>query len=81
MRQHLTPGEIVIERFAAAGILTRQLGKLVGRHHSRIVRLTKPRPAGTGGTVPSMLQRQLLDVAKQKGVKLTADELINGGLA
>jgi hypothetical protein len=79
--RYLTPGEIVVERFAAAGFSARQLAEMVGRDHSRIVRLTKPREdGGTGGTVPSSLQRELLAVARQRGVRLTADELINGGL-
>jgi hypothetical protein len=78
-RKKLSPGELVVERFAAAGISARKLGELVGRDHSRIVRLTKPRPEGTGGQVPSGLQRILLELAPQHGVELTAEELITGG--
>ena len=78
-RKKLTPGEIVIERFAAVGISARRLGELVGRDHSRIVRLTKPKPEGTGGQVPAGLQRVLLELAPQHGVALTAEELITGG--
>lgn len=78
-RQRQTPGEIVIERFEAAGISARKLGKLLGRDHSRIVRLTKPKPEGTGGQVPPALQRALLELAPQHGVRLTAEELITGG--
>lgn len=75
----MTPGEIVTSRFAAAGITMRRLAELVGRHHSRIVRLTKPAPEGTGGQIPPALQRALLEVAPKHGVQLTADELISGG--
>ncbi len=78
-RKQRTPGEIVIERFEAAGISARKLGKLLGRDHSRIVRLTKPRPEGTGGQVPAALQRKLLELAPQHGVLLSAEELITGG--
>lgn len=73
-----TPGEIVIERFADAGISARELGRLLGRDHSRIVRLTKPKPGGTGGQVPRALQRPLLELAPEYGVVLTAEELIRG---
>lgn len=77
----LTPGEIVIQRFAEAGISARQLGELVDRDHSRIVRLTKPKPEGTGGQIPPALQRKLLELAPKHNVRLTADELISGGVA
>lgn len=79
--QYLSPGEVVILRFTEAGISARQLGELVGRDHSRIVRLTKPKPEGTGGQIPPALQRRLLELARERGVMLTADELINGAVA
>ena len=74
----MTPGEIVLTRFAKKGISARQLAELVGRDHSRIVRLTKPKPEGTGGQIPAALMPKLLKAAKKAGVKLTADELVGG---
>ena len=77
-RRKRTPGELVIERFAAAGISVRRLAELVDRDHSRIVRLTKPPPQGTGGRIPAALLQPLLQVAADHGISLSADDLIRG---
>jgi hypothetical protein len=77
----LSPGELVIARFTAAGYSTRMIASVVGRDHSRIVRLTKPPPEGTGGQIPPAIQRALLAKAPRLGVVLTAEELILGGRA
>lgn len=75
----LTPGELVLARFRRKGFSTRDIGALVGRDHGRIARLAKPKPEGTGGTIPPALHMPLLDAAAQCGVRLHPKELVMGG--
>ncbi len=75
----LTPGELVLHRFRRKGFSTRDIARLVGRDHSRIVRLARPLPEGTGGSIPPKLHLPLLEAAQQCGVKLYPKELVMGG--
>lgn len=75
----LTPGELVLARFNAAGISARMLADLIGRHQSRISRLAKPRPQGTGGDIPTDMQRPLLELAREHQIALTPHEVVYGG--
>ena len=74
-KKRLTPGQVVLTRFAAKRISVRRLGKLVDRDHTSLVRMAQR------GPVSSALQPELLRVAKEHDVELTADELINGAAA
>ncbi|MFN8820549.1 MAG: carph-isopro domain-containing protein [Betaproteobacteria bacterium] len=69
----MTPADKVIEVFG--GI--RAVAKLVGRNPSSIQRWKKPRSErGTGGAVPTACQGRLLAIARERGITLTADDLI-----
>ena len=71
----MTPADIVITRFGGV----RKLARLLGKDPSTIHRWRMAsEKGGLEGRVPSIAQRQLLDLAKVMMVELTADELING---
>lgn len=73
----LTPAELVVKRFG--GI--RPLGRLLGRDPSSISKWI-----ARGGGIPNRASgkdthKQLLDLAKEKKIQLTAHELTFGGRA
>ncbi|CAB4199742.1 hypothetical protein UFOVP1356_6 [uncultured Caudovirales phage] len=71
----MTPADIVISRFEGV----RPLARLLGKDPSTIHRWRQPAAkGGSDGRVPSAAQVRLLSLAKELGVALTADELING---
>lgn len=71
----MTPADIVISRFEGV----RPLARLLGKDPSTIHRWRMPAAkGGLDGRVPSAVQVRLLDLAKERGVALTADELITG---
>jgi transposase-like protein len=74
----MTPADIVISRFQGV----RPLARLLGKDPSTIHRWRKPAAkGGLNGRVPSAAQVRLLELAKERGVALTAEELINGSAA
>ena len=71
----MTPADIVISRFDGV----RPLARLLGKDPSTIHRWRTPAAkGGLDGRVPSAVQVRLLSLAKERGLALTADELING---
>lgn len=71
----MTPADIVISRFEGA----RALARLLGRDPSSVHRWRMPASkGGLDGRVPSALQLPLLELAQQRGIALTAEELISG---
>lgn len=71
----LRPADIVISRFDGV----RPLARLLGKDPSTIHRWRMPAAkGGLDGRVPSQVQVRLLELAKEHGVELTADELISG---
>lgn len=71
----MTPADIVIARFDGV----RPLARLLGKDPSTIHRWKMPASkGGLDGRVPSQVQLRLLELAQERGVALTAAELING---
>ena len=66
-----SPAEIVIRAFGGTGATARALGMA-----DSSVSLWKHR----GGEVPAKRWKQILTVAKVKGIRLTMDHLMNGGV-
>ena len=65
---HMTPVEICIGEFGGV----RKLAKAMGIDPAAVSRWKKR------GTVPSYIQKRLLDVARERGLSISADELIFG---
>lgn len=71
----MTPADIVIAKFEGV----RPLARLLGKDPSTIHRWKMPASkGGLDGRVPSSVQLRLLELARERGIALTADELING---
>jgi hypothetical protein len=70
-----SPADIVIERFGGV----RPLARLLELNHSSVARWPAPKTKrGSGGLVPSQYHRRLLDLARERGIELSASELIFG---
>lgn len=70
-----SPAELVIDRFDGVCALARLLGK----NPSSISRWKKAREeGGTGGLVPSQSQPRLLELAHERGIKLSPAEIMTG---
>jgi len=68
-----TPADKVITLFGGV----RPLARALGRNPSSVVRWRMPRAAGgTGGGIPSAMQGRVLALAKERGLSLTAEDLI-----
>lgn len=68
-----TPAERVIQAFHGV----RATARALGRNPSSISRWRKSREeGGTGGRVPSNIQESVLVLARERGVALTAEDLI-----
>ena len=72
-RAHLTPMDLLVARFGGV----RPLARAIGVHHSLVVRY-RQRP---GGLVPAKHQNKVLEVARDRGIKIKAIELIEGAEA
>lgn len=73
--ENMRPADIVISRFHGV----RPLARLLKKDPSTIHRWKMPaKKGGLDGRVPSQVQVRLLELAKEHGVELTADELISG---
>lgn len=71
----MTPADIVISRFNGA----RELARLLGKDPSTIHRWRMPaEKGGLAGRVPSAAQVKLLGLARERGIDLTAEDLIHG---
>lgn len=74
----MKPADIVISRFEGV----RPLARLLGKNPSTIHRWRMPAAkGGLDGRVPSAVQVRLMELAKERGIPLSADELINGAIA
>ncbi len=68
-----SPAARVITAFGGV----RATARIVERNSSTISRWLKPRQeGGTGGLIPSTLQKAILDHAAAQGMKITAADLI-----
>lgn len=68
-----TPADRCIEAFGGV----RALARALDRNPSSVVRWRKPKDeGGSAGAVPSGLQGQILDIAKERGLALTAEDMI-----
>lgn len=68
-----SPAARVITAFGGV----RATARIIGRNSSTISRWLKPRAeGGTGGLIPSNLQKSILDHAAAQGMKITAVDLI-----
>lgn len=63
-----TPVELVIQQFGGV----RKLARALGRDPAAVSRWQK------SGIIPSSLQRKILELATEKGIALTADDIIFG---
>lgn len=76
-KRHVMPAELLEIRFGGS----RELGRMLGRNET-IIAVWKRR----GGHVPVMgkqgenMHTRIMALAKEKGIRLTADELINGAM-
>lgn len=71
----MSPADIVITRFGGV----RALARLLGKDPSTVTRWRQPKDkGGMDGRVPSAMQPVLLGLAKEKGVQLTATDLVLG---
>ena len=70
------PAKRVVDAFGGAG----NLAKAIGRNVSRVHRWTYPEDrGGTGGAIPggTKMLRNILAAAKQRGIDLSFEDLIN----
>lgn len=72
---YLAPAQYVILLFGGVCATARA----VGRDRSSVSRWMYPTgERGTGGLIPSNLQKHILEVAKARGLNLTADDIVFG---
>jgi len=73
-----TPAQYVIEIFGGA----REIARLLDKDPSTVYKWVKPRSlGGTDGAIPTHEQRLLLGLAVDRGLDLTAEDLILGRAA
>lgn len=78
----LCPADLVIARFGGIRPLARKLNKLYAEkgeplmHHSSVIYWRR-----RNGHLPTERQKDLQELAKRERVKLTSDEILNGGMA
>lgn len=78
----LCPADLVIARFGGIRPLARKLNKLYAEtgeplmHHSSVIYWRR-----RDGHIPTERQKDLQTLAKRLRVKLTSDEILNGGVA
>lgn len=68
MPRHLTPVQLAIELFGGV----RKLARAIGRDSAAVSRWQKY------GTIPTSAQIRVLQVAQEKGIELTAHDVIYG---
>jgi len=73
-KKRLTTVKLVIARFAAADIGIRKLGRLLGGSDFMVAHWQ-----ARSDLVPSKHNTGVLALAKKEGVKLSIEELVNGG--
>ena len=74
-KYYLTPAEYVIFVFQG----TRALGRAIGRRHQSIALWYDPKnERGSMGLIPTQMQKTILAVAKERGLDVTAEDLIYG---
>lgn len=70
---HLTPGQVVLREFGA-----KLAAEVCTVDPSAVWRWSQKKPTGTGGTVPSKHHGALMQAARERGLTLTADDLVTG---
>lgn len=70
----LPPLKLVVARFAEKNISKYELGKNVSTDSGSVYRW-----GYRGDRVPAKAQQRVLAFAEERGVRLTADEIISGG--
>ena len=65
---HITPVELAIDLFGGV----RKLARIVGRDPAAVSRWKK------SGVVPTSIQRKLLEIASERGITITAHDIIFG---
>ena len=74
MAQQLSPAERVIQAFGG----NTETAQALGCNRSTIFRWTQPEEkGGTGGRVPSTRQAKVLQLARERGLSLTAVDLVD----
>lgn len=72
---YMSPAELVIELFGGV----RPLARVLGKNPSSVSRWVKhSKRYKKFGAVPTSMQAELLDLAKKRGLMLTAEELMRG---
>lgn len=74
--RHLSPAQYVIEAFGGAAPLARELGYPDG---TRVWRWQQPKAeGGQDGQIPDLCHRRILDLARERGLDITPEDLIAG---
>lgn len=69
---HLNPAEYVIHVFKGA----RAAARAIGRHHSRVIRWSKPKEAGgSEGRIPGPVRMRILTKARELDLDITPQDL------
>ncbi len=73
MSDKLEPAASVIAKFGGAA----ETARILGVHRSQTTRWMKPAAAGgTAGRIPARHQKRLLSAARERGIALSARDLI-----
>jgi hypothetical protein len=69
----MTPASIIVDRFGGAAVVA----QIVGVHRTRVYYWLRPKEqGGAGGRIPQNHHLKLLGAAAERGLPLTAGELI-----
>lgn len=69
----ITPGRLVADTFRPT-----DLERSLGVSRTTIWRWAQPLPKGTGGLIPSRYHARLLELARERSIILTTDDLVLG---
>lgn len=73
-RKKKSPAQVVVDEFGSI----REVGRVLGLQHTSPRLWLQPKPAGSGGLIPSNHHVPLLVEAKRRGLTLTEHDLIHG---
>ena len=69
----ITPGRLVADTFRPI-----DLERSLGVSRTTVWRWAQPLPKGTGGLIPSRYHARLLELARERSIILTTDDLVLG---
>lgn len=69
----ISPGKIINDQFRRVDV-----ARALGVSESTVWRWSQSTERGTGGLIPAKYHQPLLRLAREKGIKLTADDLVHG---